>query len=163
MRFAPILRAMKQLRMQAIAATFAALTVGSIAAQEDQPKRPPAPIKVEMKKFDKALDAVVEFLGDPKGDAPMDKVVAAQMALLEAKKHAPRATTRQPEGDQAAYVTDYRIMMNKTIRAVLDLEDALLKKDWKAAGKIATELNGMKKAGHKKFKPRRRRRGKTGK
>ena len=130
--------------------------VAPLAAQDDD-KPQGSPIKAEMKKFDKALDAVVDFLKEPKGDAPMAEVAAAQVALHQSKLHPPRTAEEQPEEKRAEFVRDYRIAINAMIRSVLDLEDALLKKDFKAASKVVEELEAQKKTGHKTYKGRRRR------
>lgn len=121
-----------------------------------------SPLKAEMEKLDEALEAVGDFLKKPEGDAPLAQVAAAEAALNEAKKHEPRATQRQPEEKRADYVRDYKVGINKTIRLMLDLEDALLQKDWKAAEKALGELEKAKKEGHQVFKPRRQRGGAGG-
>lgn len=130
----------------------------SLHAQEDAKPQTP-PIKAEMKKFDKALDEVIDFLEDgKKGEQPpMAQVAAAQAALHESKQHPPRITGQQPKDKQAEFVKNYRLAMNKMIRSMLDLEDALLNKDYKAAEKAVDEMVAQKKTGHRTFKGRRRR------
>ena len=136
---------------------FALVPVPSLQAQESE--QPAAPIKAEMKKFDEALDAVIDFLEDGKpGEAPpMAKVAAAQAALQASKQHPPRITGQQPQDKQKAFVRDYRIAMNRMIRSALDLEDALLQGDKKAAQKAVDDMVAQKKTGHRTFKGRRRR------
>lgn len=113
------------------------------------------PLGTEMKKVEKAIEAVSTFLDKPTGDAPLAEVVAAQEALHKAKQEKPRLTQRQPEDKQDKFVTDYRININKAVRATLDLEDALVQKNWKAAGQAVKELEKLEKDGHKEFKGRR--------
>ena len=75
-----------------------AMPVAAVQAQADaEPQTPP--IKAEMKKFDKALDAVIDFLEDGKKgeDLPMAEVAAAQAALQASKQHPPRITGQQPK------------------------------------------------------------------
>ena len=141
-----------------LASLFAALTTAPIAAQEDAKPATP-PIKAEMKKFDKALDAVIDFLEDSKKgeEPPMAQVAAAQAALQASKQHPPRITGQQPKDKQSEFVRDYRLAMNKMIRSMLDLEDALLTRDWKAAEKAVDDMVAQKKTGHRTFKGRRRR------
>lgn len=141
-----------------LASLFAALTTAPIAAQEDAKPATP-PIKAEMKKFDKALDAVIDFLEDGKKgeEPPMAQVAAAQAALQASKQHPPRITGQQPKDKQSEFVRDYRLAMNKMIRSMLDLEDALLTRDWKAAEKAVDDMVAQKKTGHRTFKGRRRR------
>jgi soluble cytochrome b562 len=136
---------------------LALLPVSSLQAQEKS--KPAAPIKTEMKKFDKALDAVIDFLEDGKTgeEAPMAEVAAAQAALQASKQHPPRITGQQPKEQQAAFVRAYRIAVNKMIRSMLDLEDALLQGDNKAAQKAVDDMVAQKKNGHRTFKGRRRR------
>lgn len=156
---------MKRLAIAAVFLTFAAATSPLFAQDDGQRgdgRRAPSPVKEQMEKLDEALEAIGKFLEKPEGEAPMAQLAAAQAALHEAKQHAPRSTQRQPEGQQAAYVVDYKVQLNKTLRAALDLEDAMLAKDWAAAGKALAKLEELKKAGHDKFKPRRRRGGEGG-
>ena len=137
-----------------------------LSAQEDGGRqggrRAPSPIEAEMEKLDEAVDAVAEFLKKPAGDAPFASVAVAQAALHEAKQHVPNTTEQQPEGERAAFVKAYRLQINKTMRGLLDLEDALLAADWQAAEKVLGELQKQKKAGHDKFKGKRQRRGAGG-
>ena len=135
----------------------AALPATPLFAQ-DAGKRKSPPVKVAMKKFDKALDEVFDFLQEPKGTAPMAKVTEMQAALLEAKQHEPRSLEQQPADKRAAFLRGYKIEINKTIRLVLDLEDALLQQDYKQATKLMDRLDEQKKAAHKVYKPKRRRR-----
>jgi len=141
-----------------VASPLSAQERGGREGREGAGRQDP-PLKQEMEKLDEAVDAVAEFLKKPDGDAPMAEVAAAQAALHEAKKYEPRATQRQPEDKRADYVRDFRIEINKLIRRVLDLEDALLKKDWKGATKVLDEIEKVKKEGHQVYKPRRQRRG----
>ncbi|HEX5053430.1 MAG TPA: hypothetical protein VFZ65_16755, partial [Planctomycetota bacterium] len=145
-----------------VVALLAGITAFStpLLAQEggeggERGRRPASPLKTEMEKVEKALDAVTAFLKKPEGDAPLAEVAAAQEALHKAKQETPRLTARQPEDKQASFVTEYKIQINKTTRVMLDLEDAMLQKDWKAAGKVLEELEKMQKQGHDKFKGRR--------
>ncbi|MEO6598203.1 MAG: hypothetical protein ABIP94_25950, partial [Planctomycetota bacterium] len=115
-------------------------------------RAPASPLKTEMEKVETALDAVTAFLKKPEGDAPFAEVAAAQESLHKAKQETPRLAARQPEDKRAAFVTDYKIQINKTARVMLDLEDAMLQKDWKAAEKAAKELEKLEKESHQKFK-----------
>ncbi|MFT4512574.1 MAG: hypothetical protein ACI89X_002961 [Planctomycetota bacterium] len=152
---------MKRSLIVALFAIAAATTpVLSQDAGGQRPKRQKSPVKVEMEKMEEALDAVGDFLKKPDGKAPMAEITAAAGSLMEAKKHAPRAAARQPKEKQAAFVIAYQVEINKALRGILDLEDAMLTKDFKAAEAAMKALKAMEKAGHKVFKPRRRRGGK---
>jgi len=140
-----------------LATLFAALTTAPLTAQEDA-KPQTSPIKAEMKRFDKALDVVIEFLEKPSAKAPVAEVAAAQSALQESKQHPPRTAGQQPEDKRAEFVRSYRLAMNKMIRSMLDLEDALLNKDYEAAQKAVDDMVAQKKTGHRTYKGRRRRR-----
>lgn len=122
-----------------------------------RPARKKSPVKVEMENMEEALDVVSEWLKKPEGDAPMAKITEATVAMVAAKKHAPRATARLPEDKQKEFVKNYQIEINKLLRSILDLEDAMLKDDHKTAEKILGGMKAIAKAGHKTFKPRRRR------
>jgi hypothetical protein len=145
-----------------IAALFTIAAATTPVLSQDggqQPKRQKPPVKVEMEKMEEALDVVGDFLKKPEGKAPMAEITAAAASLMEAKKHAPRAAARQPKEKQAEFILAYQVEINKALRGVLDLEDAMLTKDYKAAEAAMTALKAMEKAGHKVFKPRRRRGG----
>ena len=150
-------RYMKRPLLVALFAIAAATPVLSQDAGATRPKREKSPVKVEMEKMEEALDAVGEFLKKPDDKAPMAQITAAAVSLMEAKKHAPRATARQPKEKQAEFVKNYQVGINKALRGLLDLEDAMLNKDYKAVEAAMKELKAIEKAGHKVFKPRRRR------
>lgn len=138
------------------------LTVPSFAQEGERPaagQRQASPLKEEMEKLEEALEAVEAFLAKPEGDAPLAVVTEAQAEMLKAKARQPRLTERQPEADKPKFVNDYKVQMNKLVRGLLDLEDALLEKNWKAAKKVLDSLEELKKAGHDKFKGKRQRRG----
>lgn len=143
-----------------ITALFAALALAStpLFAQEGGGRRG-TPLGSEMKKLDKAVEAVADFLKKPEGDAPVAEVAAAQEALHKAKQETPRLLQRQPEGEQASFLAAYKTEINKAIRSMLDLEDALLKKDWQAAAAALEAIQQAEKAGHRQFKPQRGNRG----
>lgn len=151
----------KSMKSSLIAALFtiAATTTPLLSQSGQQPKRQKSPIKVEMEKMDEALDVVADFLDKPEGKAPLAEITALTTALMESKKHAPRAAARLPKEKQAEFVLAYQVEINKALRGVLDLEDAMLTKDYKAGKAAITALKAMEKAGHKVFKPRRRRGG----
>ena len=140
--------------------SFAALTAVScpLVAQDDGEAtgRAKPPIKVEMEKLDEALEAIEAFLEEPAGEPPLAPAAAAQQALQAAKQHAPRTTWQQPEAERAAFVVAYRLMVNDTMRRLVDLEDALLQQDWAKAKTVAASLGQLKKEGHDRFKKRRR-------
>ncbi|MCK5941907.1 MAG: hypothetical protein KAI24_08075 [Planctomycetes bacterium] len=140
-----------------LSALFAVVAPTAPLLAQDDAKPATPPIKAEMKKFDKALDAVIDFLEKPSDKAPMAEVAAAQAALHGAKQHPPRITEQQPKDKRAEFVRNYRLAMNKMLRAMLDLEDALLTKDYEAAQKAVDAMVAQKKSGHRTFKGRRRR------
>lgn len=138
------------------------LTTPSFAQEGERPapgQRQASPLKEEMEKLEEALEAVEAFLAKPEGDAPLAVVTEAQAEMLKSKARQPRLTERQPEGEKAKFVSDYKVQMNKLLRGLLDLGDALLEKNWKAAKKVLDSLEELKKAGHDKFKGKRQRRG----
>lgn len=147
---------MKRSLLVALFAIFAA-TTPALSQEGQRPVRKKSPVKAEMEKVEEALDVVGDYLKKPEGKAPATELTSAIAALVECKKHAPRATARLPEDQQAEFVKNYKIEINKALRGVLDLEDAVLNKDMKKAEEALKALYAMEKAGHKVFKPRRRR------
>lgn len=148
---------MKHFPITALFVAFAAVSA-PLSAQDGGARRG-SPLGSEMKKLEKAVEAVADFLKKPEGDAPVAEVAAAQEALHKAKQETPRLLQRQPEGEQAAFLAAYKTEINKALRSMLDLEDALLKKDWKAAAAAIEAIEQAEKAGHKQFKPQRGNRG----
>lgn len=148
-----------------LVALLALTTATTPLLSQDAGKRPArkkSPVKVEMEKMADALELVSDWLKKPEGAAPMAKITEAVVAMVEAKKHAPPATARQPEAKQKDFVKNYQIEVNKVLRSILDIEDAMLNGDHKVAEKILGGLKAIEKAGHKVFKPRRRRGSKIG-
>ena len=147
---------MKKALLIAFAVATASVT---LVAQDvkDATSRSKSPVKVEMKKLDEALDAVADYLAKPEGKAPLAQIATAQQALQQAKQHAPRTAKAKPEGERAAFVIEYKLQINRAARGLLDLEDALLQKNWEVASSTVKQLQQQKKAGHKKFKGKRRR------
>lgn len=135
------------------------LAIPTAAIAQEAGGRKKSPVKVEMERLDEALDAVGDYLKEPKGDAPLAQIAAAQAALQESKKHPPGTLEQQPEEKRAEFLAAYKIKINETIRVLLDLEDALLQNKTEDAGKAMQALKELKKTGHRTFKPRRRRRG----
>jgi hypothetical protein len=152
----------RSLLVALLALTTAASPLLAQDGAEKRPQRTPSKVKAEMEKLDEAIEAIEDFIKKPEGDAPMGKITEAAASLMEAKKHAPRATERQPKEKQAEFLLAYQVEINKALRGVLDLEDAMLMKDYKAAAKAVEALKAIEKAGHKVFKPRRRRGGAAG-
>lgn len=128
-----------------------------LAAQQGDGDSKKSPVKVEMGKLDDALDVVGDYLEKPDGKAPMAEVAAAQAAMQESKQHPPRTLEEQPEEKRAAFLAAYKVEINKALRALLDLEDAMLQKDWAAAKQAMEKLSDLKKTGHRTYKGRRRR------
>lgn len=147
----------RSLLVALLAITTAAAPLTSQNPEGQRPKRARSPVKAEMQKMEEALETVDDYLQKPEGDAPMAAITAATSAVIEAKKHAPRAASMQPEDKRAEFIKSYQVEMNKVLRGILDLEDALLANDLKAAEKVMKTFSAMEKAGHKVFKPRRRR------
>ena len=137
---------------------FAVSAMPLAGQDEAKPKPQPHPIKVEMKKFDAALDDVSDYLEKPGDKLPMQHVAAAQAALQACKVHAPRTTEQQPKERREEFVRNYRLAINKLLRAALDLEDALLQKDYEAAEKAVDDMLAQRRQGHRTYKGRRRRR-----
>ena len=106
-----------------LVALFAITTATTPLLSQDggdaRPARTPSVIKEQMEKMEEALDAVGDFLKKPEGAAPMDKITAAASSLMEAKKHAPKATERMPKEKQAEFVTAYQVEINKALRGIL--------------------------------------------
>jgi soluble cytochrome b562 len=78
-------------------------------------------------------------------------VLDMQAAAVEAKKHNPAKTKSIPESSQKKFLISYRKEMNVMIGQLLDLENALLDGDQKAAQANYDKLLSQKKKSHDKF------------
>ena len=118
----------------------------------------PESAKKDMKGINRAAKAIGKFLKDPKGEAPMEQVATLQKLAMSAEFRTPSLAAKQPEAERTAFVKAYRKQINTLIRGSLDLEEAMEAKDWAKAGKALEAMNDAKQTGHKKFKPKRKRR-----
>jgi len=105
-----------------------------------------------MKGVNRNFRVISRFLRKPEGDAPMAAVMELQKMALQAKIATPSLAETKPEDERAAFVAAYRKDMNKFLRQILDLEDAMAAQEWEKATEIAKALNEAKKAGHEAYK-----------
>ncbi|MCA8953513.1 MAG: hypothetical protein KDE27_28635 [Planctomycetes bacterium] len=152
---------MIQFRSTRVLAAALCFALPALAQDGERPqgRRAPSPVKAEMENLEEAIEKIGEYLKKPEGDAPLAQVEIALESLQAAKKHAPRSAQRQPEEKRDEFVRAYRVAINKTMRSVLDLEDALVLGDHEAAAKALAALEASEKENHRIYKPRRQRRG----
>ena len=113
----------------------------------------PVTVDSHMKAVNRSFRAVKEFIkGDKSGPAPLDALREMQRRALEAKNLEPKKTKTVPAAEQAACLLAFRKEMKVTIVAMLELELALLEKNWAEAEKLVTRLEAEKKEGHNQFK-----------
>jgi len=146
------------LRSLALALCFAtpALFAQDAGAPPQEKKAPPS-VGAHMEQLEAAMEIIVPYVQTFEGDAPMAELDKALKALQASKQQAPKTARRQPEDKRAEFIKAYRIAINVSIRAMLDLEDAILAKDKDAAMAALKKVSAAKKAGHNTYKGRRRR------
>jgi len=86
-----------------------------------------------MKSINKNYRVVRLFLRKPEGDAPLESVYEMQQACMTAKGLKPSIFEKVPAERREEFVTEYKKSMNQFLRTMLDMEDAMLVKDWEGA------------------------------
>ena len=105
-----------------------------------------------MKAVNKSMKQVRNFLKKPTGDAPVALVIDMQKHSFEAKLIDPKKTPKEDGKEKVEFVLGFKKEMRDMIVMLLDLELALDKKDWVAAGKLMEELDTQKSESHKVYK-----------
>jgi len=109
-------------------------------------------LEAHMKAVNKSMKQVRNFLKNPTAEAPVALVTDMQKHAFEAKLMDPKKTPKEEGKEKIEFVRGYKQEMRDMIVMLLDLELALDKKDWAAAGKLMEELDKQKSDSHKIYK-----------
>jgi soluble cytochrome b562 len=86
-------------------------------------------------------------------DATVGMIAEMQAAALSAMHMAVPKAQELPDTERKAVTLDYRRDMAAFVKALLDIEIALLEGRSEDAGELITNLGAMKSDGHEKFHP----------
>jgi hypothetical protein len=106
-----------------------------------------------MDDINKGMRSLRKLLADPESN-PQSIEIVRQLQLLgvKAKGEQPALLADIPEADQAAFLTAYAKAMCALVGGFVELEVALLDGDNERAKELRSELNKLKKPGHRDFK-----------
>ncbi len=113
-------------------------------------------LQAAMEQIDGAVKGIQGALKTPDAlDKALPEVWKAQRATLDAKAELPKAVvdmTDEKARRKAEFA--YRTQMQDLMRALLDVEAAVLAGDAKKADKALRQADNLKSAGHSQFRPR---------
>ncbi|MBI1382171.1 MAG: hypothetical protein GC161_13930 [Planctomycetaceae bacterium] len=141
---------MKLLSLAAVAALAATLFLVPFHTPANGRSADEGPLAEAMEGLQGGMRTLGRLVGDPAKHAEaMEPVRAMQGHVLTAFAHPPEA----PEGEDAArYALAFRNQLHSVLGELLALEGALFDGDADAAKQRFGNLNGLKKAGHDRFK-----------
>ena len=150
------LRKLTLLSLSCVALAASALSVPSTpSAQPPVQERKVTPLGSKMREINGILRSIGKGIGDEsKAAANLEAILRLQTLAVESKKETPTLIGRM-EGDERAEMTvGYRMQMNQLLAGLIELENAVLKGEGKAAEKAMRKLNEAKAEGHGEYKGR---------
>lgn len=93
-----------------------------------------------------------QIADDSKKEANLALITTIQEALVVSKRYSPSALEVVPEAERPAFLVGYRKVLIETIRALLDLEMAVLEGDTESAQKHFDRMRELERAGHLKYR-----------
>lgn len=130
--------------------TFAAAeSTAEPVVQDDEDA---APIVLHMRQVNRNLRQLRRQLGQSDKKAESLKLVQSiQQDLQAAKELEPLKTDDLPSSDRAAFLKDFRSLMDTVISAVEELHGAIEGDDIEKASSLVSKLNDLKREGHEQF------------
>lgn len=112
-----------------------------------------ATIENAMKQMSAALKAMGKGVTAETRQAALVEIARFQAALIEAKAATPESAAKVDEKKRAAFANDYRKSLIEALKVACDAEIAIVDGKYKDADSlIHNKLEGLKSAGHSKFK-----------
>ena len=106
----------------------------------------------QMETIEGAIKVLRRSLRDPANRADSLELVAEiQAATVVCKSLVPPLVETLPEGERAAFVTEYRLMLVDFLGLQLELERALLAGDAEATKAAFKQVREMEDTGHERF------------
>jgi len=123
----------------------AAATV-AVPAEETALEEAMEGIRAGMKALGKAIET-------KDGETAWRSVCSLQQHLLAAKQETPMKASSIPEGERAAWMSDFRSRISRLLQASCDVEIAILAGDHGEAGRVYEDVMWpMQKPAHEKFR-----------
>jgi hypothetical protein len=140
-------------RTAGAAALLVAACLGAIAgvrAQTTQPVDRPLPY---MQAMNRIFNLLREQIKDPSQNrSSMALVADLEWSTFSAKEAIPLRATILPEAERRAWLDGYRRQFLKLLRQQIDLEEALLNDDSRAAAALVAAIEATENEGHEKFR-----------
>ena len=102
--------------------------------------------------IDKNFEAALVAIEKKDGPAALELMTKLEQGCLGAKILTPPKLRTIEEKDKAAFIAGYRKQVLAMLKALVDLEIALVDNDFEKAKTLADEIDAMKKAGHDVYK-----------
>jgi hypothetical protein len=120
------------------------------SAQNGQPVERPMP---HMQAMNRVFSLLREQAKDPsKNRESISLVTDLEWSTFSAKEATPLRATILPDAERRVMLDDYRRQFLKLLRQELDLEEALLNNDNRAAAALVAAIEATENEGHEKFR-----------
>ena len=135
-----------------LAVLFSSFVTPDVVCRQDK-EAEDSELTSHMKIINKGYRKLRSTLRDAERNAEsLEKIWEMESHALAAKSLEPDKFALTPEADRAAFMVGFRKTMTELIKAMLDLEVAVLDGDNDQAREILKNINKMKKPAHEKFK-----------
>ena len=149
------LQKLSLLALPCLALAGLALSVPSAPSAQPVQQREVTPLGKKMREVNGILRSIGKSLGDEsKAEANAEAVLRLQTLAIEAKAETPRLVAAMQGDERDEMEIGYRIQMNAFLSGLIELENAILKGEEKAAQKALRALNEAKAEGHGEYKGR---------
>lgn len=109
-------------------------------------------LEAVMEKLDENLEAVVAAIDKKDAAAGLELMTKLQQGCITAKTMTPPKTKTVGEKDKALFLAGYRKQLMHLLKAMADLEIALIDGDFAKATETIEQIDKLKKSGHDDFK-----------
>lgn len=147
------------LRVLTLSALLASAVVTVAWTRPVQEKGPPPASAKEggdledvMHGIDKNFEAVIAAIEKKDGPAALELMTKLEQGVLSARLLTPPKLRTVEEKDKPAFVAGYRKQMMTLLKAMADLEIALIDGKLDDAQKLTDEIDNIKKSGHDAYK-----------
>ncbi|HCT56512.1 MAG TPA: hypothetical protein DGD08_04785 [Gemmatimonas aurantiaca] len=136
--------------------TVLALALTTSALQAQQPSEPKTPLGKHMAAMNAAFRTIGQQIADStKNASTMEQLTIFETNAKEALAFEPEKKAQVPEADQAKFVADYKVGLQKLIDTAGKLHAALHSGKNTEAAAIVEEMRGLQRSSHGEFRIRR--------
>lgn len=109
--------------------------------------------------IDRQMEVVEDAIGklrrslrdEAKNEESLTAVATIEAAVLKSKLLTPKMAAAVPEAEREAFVRAYRKELCAMLRDLLELEDALLDRDYERAAPIFKQVRQLEEPAHERF------------